>query len=323
MEAGLEPGRNRMEYDAHVGYRHLLEGLQRRKAQTVMQHVHPTEELSPECYWISRELLCFLNNKGNLGRLVPAENLPRREVLSRTSVLPERTPVPVVLKAATDLSSGGGKDVRICRTRRQVRDALRYFASCDRIVVEELLRFEKSHCVQFGALPDGRILDLGMAEQITDPAGRFLGNWLTAPEETPAELVAIGRAIVERGVALGYRGIAGFDAAVCADGRPVVFDLNFRLNGSTAPLLLHAAMARRMGTALMRYRSWTAADGFEGLERAVRRAVGKGFFLPLCIYDPEGTASPGRRPLLSGVVAGGSREEILERERELARTGLV
>lgn len=113
----------------------------------------------------------------------------------------------------------------------------------------------------------------------------------------------------------GYRGFAGFDMGVDAAGQIWVFDLNFRLNGSTTGLLLLRAGFDQLGAPVMRTRSWTAGVGFADLARAVRAAAARGELLPFCLYDPGDGPTPGR---LGGAVLGRSRQEVCQRESDLA-----
>lgn len=308
-EAGFELP-DTLGYDSREAYGRLLAGI---KGPVVFQHAHAPGEVPPDRYWIARDLLCYLNNKANLGALVPPGFAPRRRVAPPVGFLPRA--LPVVLKAATDESTGGGRDVRICRTPAEVAEALRVFDRCDAIVVEEFLPIDASFCVQFATV--GReIRYLGFAEQVTTPEGRFDGSWLDAEASLPDAVVAAGRAIMEAGVARGYRGIAGFDVARCADGRWLYFDLNFRLNGSTAPVLLLRATAARLQLPVFRYRSWCGADGFDALLARARRGLHAGRLLPLSIHA-------GAPPRLSGMVAGTSRADVEQNEHSFGHDALV
>jgi hypothetical protein len=129
--------------------------------------------------------------------------------------------------------------------------------------------------------------------------------------------------IVERAAALGYRGFAGLDMAVCADGGLRVFDLNFRLNGSTVAVLLHGEIHRTRGTAVMRLRSLRATGRFDAMIGAAREAVARGLLVPLATYRPPGGSEPGGAPGLLGLVLGRSRDEVARHEEELTGWGLA
>lgn len=292
-DAGFELPPRRLLYDGSESYRHLLG----RIGETmVVQHVHPVEDITRA--WIPRDLLCFLNNKRNYAEIVPARFLPRRHVLPRREVT--TLSPPVVVKAVTDLSTGGGRDVRLCRTACDLEAAWHYFRCVEEVIAEEWLSFDESICIQFVALRDGSIRCLGFSTQVVSPEGRYLGNLFDIEADPPPFPVEAGQAIMERAVALGWRGIAGFDMATCADGSLKVFDLNFRLNGSTGPLLLSEAIAERLGSARFRYRTWEADQEFPEMLLWARDRMESRSLVPLATYDPAETAAPLDPPRISG-----------------------
>ena len=204
----------------------------------VFQHAHAEEEFEPQRYWMDRALLQRLNNKATLPELVPADRRPRRL---------DRPVLPCVVKRATEWTTGGGRSVRIWHEA---------FGRLEDDVIEEFVEFEETYCLQFGAKPGGTIVDLGFAPQVVTPAGRFLGSRFDIEQRLPADMLDAGRAIMKRATALGYRGIAGFDAGILADGRFLFFDLNFRLNGSSAPLCHLSTAADWLQTGTLRSGTW-------------------------------------------------------------------
>ena len=64
-------------------------------------------------------------------------------------------PLPIVLKAATDLSSGAGADVAICRTIDDLAAARERFAGCKRLVVESCQSILRNLCLHYAVMPDG------------------------------------------------------------------------------------------------------------------------------------------------------------------------
>jgi hypothetical protein len=293
LDTGLGLPPRRLVYDGEESYRRLLDAV---RETMVVQHVHPAGEIART--WISRELLSFLNNKRNYAEVIPERFLPRRRLLPRRDVA--TLSAPVAVKAATDLSSGGGRDVRLCRTTLELEAAAHYFRSVEEVVAEEWLRFDESICIQYAALRDGSVRYLGFSRQVVSPEGRYLGNLFDLEADPPPSSVEAGRVIMERAVALGWRGIAGFDMASCADGSLKVFDLNFRLNGSTGPLLLSRAIAERLGSPRFRYRSWAGEEGFTQMLRWARERMESRDLVPLATYDPTESASPHDHPRISG-----------------------
>lgn len=310
-------------FDSAASYRSVLSRLGQQPKSVVMQHVHPADELPAAAYWIERDLLTFLNNKANLGRLVPEGHVPRRSLVPPATLSAEIRSErwPVVIKAATDQSTGGGYDVRICKSRHELQEASRFFSTCPSVVVEEFLWMEKNLCVQFIATENG-VHYLGTAEQVIDQHGRYNGNWLGADVRVPAPVTELGRAIMERAAVLGYRGFAGFDIAVLADGRIAAFDLNFRVNASTAALLLLPALQEHRGNQVIHLRTWSPTGSFEGLADVLRREADRGVLLPLSIFDPDPSVGSHEGFRLGGLVLGPSRSEVHRTESRL-RTALA
>ena len=137
----------------------------------------------------------------------------------------------------------------------------------------------------------------------------------------PASVVALGEAIAANGVARGYRGLFGVDVALLEDGRAIAFDLNFRSNGSTGMLLLYDAVVRRTGKTVTRLRGWKGIGTYEDLLDAAYIAFDSGYFLPLMTYDPLADGFASSVPRLTGLMLGDSRDEVVEREREMASLG--
>jgi hypothetical protein len=235
--------------------------------KVVLQHVHPPDDVGTGGLWIDPGLLAFLNDKANLAELVPGVHLPQRRVVARRDLVenPERTAtrLPVVLKASSRRSSGAGVAVIFAREPGDVRRAAAYFASCDEVVVENLLAMERNFCVSAAVLPDGEAVLVGAADQECDGTGAYTGTWLGG-ESPPPEALELALTIARRAASLGYRGAVGIDMAVVAGGKVVAFDLNFRVNGSFAPLLIFEG--RRAG--------WAATPRPRSRARAASRGGG-------------------------------------------------
>jgi hypothetical protein len=262
-----------------------------------------------------------LNNKAHLGDLVPPEHTPRRTVVAAPCLSahhPAAAIRPVVLKGATDESTGSGTNVRIAVSDRDIDLAVRELGGARQIVVEEYLPMAKNLCVQFAAQPSGEVHYLGTAEQICSNDGRYQGNWLTVDESQPNDVVRLGRHIMQRAVESGYRGIAGFDMARTADGRLLVFDLNFRFNGSTTPLLMHRVVADRWGASVMLKGGFQFHGPRKRLLDNLRTAAEEHWLLPLAVQIPHEAADP---PRITACTLGQSRDAIRQQLQRAAELG--
>ena len=323
-DAGFQVPAAPCRYRDGADYLRLLSDLSGSGRKIVVQHVHPIAELAPDTCWVPPATLSFLNNKGNLAELVDAPHLPARRIVTtdRLRAKPSPPNLPLVLKAVTDESTGGGIDVVICGTAEELDRAAAYFGACADVVVEDFIEIGRNLCLNYAVTAAGRITYLGCAEQVSDAQGKYHGNWIDAESEAPAVAVEVGVHVVRAGLDRGYWGCVGVDMAIEEDGRVVVFDLNFRLNGSTAALLLAESVRSSLGQPVIRLRSWRGKGTYREMLNAAYTAMGKGLLLPLNSYDPVAGGQPHAPPRMAGLIIGGSRDEVNEREGELAALGL-
>ena len=324
-EAGLPVNATLHVYRSTREYLELLARLTRQGLRLASQRVHPDEEIPPGTALVAPSLLRNLNDKGWMAEIVPREWLPARRTITvaelpagRSLVAPGR---PVVLKAATELPSGGGHGVWICRRAEDVERARAALAAEPRVVVEEFLDIVRSVCVHAVVYPDGSSALIGVAEEVCRE-GRWLGNWHDAlGDNVPQSVLDVVAGIVASASIQGYRGIVGIDVALLEDGPPRVLDLNFRVNGSTAGAWLRASIEQARGRSTIRGRTWTGRHGFAAMLRVVRAAVDRGTLIPLSLYDPD-ACEMGGAARVGGLLFGGSRAEVQEEERRLAADGM-
>lgn len=324
-EAGVPVDATLHVYRSTREYLELLSGLIGQGLRLASQRVHPDEEIPPGASSVAPSLLRSLNDKGWMEEIVPAGWLPARRTMAVADLPAGRSLVaagqPVVLKAATELPSGGGHGVWICRTAEDVERARAALAAEPRVVVEEFLDIARSISVHAVVYPDGSSALVGVAEEVCQD-GRWLGNWHDAAgDRVPQAVLDVVAEIVASASALGYRGIAGIDVALRSDGPPRVLDLNFRVNGSTAGAWLRASIEQTRGRSTIRGRTWTGRHGFAAMLGIVRAAVGRGTLIPLSLYDPD-ACEMGGAARVGGLLLGTSRAEVEEEERRLAEEGL-
>jgi hypothetical protein len=323
-EAGLEIATHRHVYDDAA----CAAGLALRAAgeyagRLVIQHAHPDDVLPPARQWIDPALLRYLNNKANLAELAPPAHVPPRRVVAREAFFASPAPaLPVVLKAVTDESTGGGGAVRVCRSLEDISAARDFFSPCTHVVVESFLRIARNLCLHFAVMPEGRTVYLGFAEQDVTDAGRYRGNWMEISAALDRAIVDAAMPVVERAGELGYRGVAGIDVAITDQGRIYVVDLNFRVNGSTHAVLLAPALLEAFGPAMLHMRSFRCAAGIEPMIAAIRRVRREHAIVPTMLFDPAPAGYRDPEARCGAMVLGSSRDEILAIEAELARHGL-
>lgn len=323
-DAGFEAPPVLLRYFDASDYLRLLKKLCQKEKQLAFQYVHPASEFPSENYWVKPETLSFLNSKVNLATLVSHGHIPLRHVVARdrldSGVSSSR--FPLVVKAVTDEPTGGGCDVVICREPSDLPIAVTTFRSCVHVVVEEFLPIKLNLCLNYAATAGGVIDYLGCAEQVCDAQGKYKGNWIDPEIQAPPLAVEIGTKVVAAGVALRYYGCVGIDMGVLEDDRIVAFDLNFRVNGSTTPLLLAESVRAHLGKTIFRFRRMQGNSTYRNLLKSVYAAMKKGIFLPLATFDPEAGGYFEAPPRLNGLILGNTREEVEEHERELSTIGL-
>jgi len=305
-------------------YMRLIKKLCLGGRKIVTQHVHPENEIPSECCWVSPSVLSFLNNKANLEKLVPVDIVPSRKILPvQEMIKADRTwNPPCVIKAVTDESSGGGVDVYICHSPIDIQKAGAFFIECHHVVIEDYLNMRRNLCLNYCMSKEGDITYLGFAEQVSDVDGIYRGNWIDFKEECPCEIIEAGMKVVRAAFDRGYYGFFGMDVALLEDGHYKIFDLNFRANGSTPAVLYAESIRRKYQKHVMRFRRFTGEGNYRQMLDAVYKAMGNEMFLPLGSCDPSAGPYKQQQPLLIGLILGETRQDVLEKEKELASLGL-
>jgi hypothetical protein len=229
----------------------------------------------------------------------------------------------VVIKAATDESTGGGFDVVICRSEQDLVCAMSVFSVCREVVVESYMDICRNLCLHFSVTRDGCIEYLGFAQQVSDEMGRYRGNWIESEAACPPAAIAMGFDIMHSSFVRGYYGVAGMDVAVLPDGSCKVFDLNFRGNGSTPAVLYARGVQEKYAGSVIRFRRFIAAGSYQEMLAAAYRAMAANLLLPLGSCDPEAGPYCSERPLLIAMIPGETRQHVIEMECQLAAMGLL
>lgn len=323
-KANLEVAASPHVYRTEEDYNKLLNRFSSKKQKIVFNHVHRPNEVDQKAYWIDPKLIGYLNNKANLSKIVPSGYVPRRAIIPSgkiQNVTYEFMKLPLVIKAATNQSTGSGYDVIICRDPKDILRAHSCFNICEAVVVEEHIDIQKIFNTQFAKTVSGQIIYLGTSEQISGPSGNYLGNWITGPETPPNSIVELGHSIMERACQSGFIGIGGFDIALSKDNRVLAIDLNFRLNGSTPALLLRDSIMKIYAAKVLLFRNWKASMDWSRFLLICQEFIESKYLVPISVYNPLSSPYPDSDVLFSGVIVGSSRKDILQKERLLARHG--
>lgn len=121
-----------------------------------------------------------------------------------------------------------------------------------------------------------------------------------------AGMEALVNSIGKRAQEAGYIGLAGCDIGETSDGRLVVFDPNFRINASTAQVLLHRSAAQRMRASVSMAVSLRTSRPFPEMLTRIRDLVASGLFVPLRGMDAGYLSAANGISSLIGFVLGDS-----------------
>lgn len=308
IEAGHPMSCPRLIYQNDAQAIDILKSQAAEGRKLIINHLPLPTSIAPEAMWVDPKLVSRLNNKAALADWVPREFLPRRRVVPSAGIADDPGLLPCVLKVATDSSTGGGADLMACHSRHDFADAFSFFRGAKQLVVEDWIEFTDLWCLNFACTHDGKVEELGSARQLIDSKLAFFGNLFGDVNAPPHSICEVVLALAQRLVADGYCGILGVDVGRAADGSWYLYDINARMNASTAPLLALRKFPWLSSHPLQRS---VRLQG-ESLREVValsRRAVADMRFLPLSTFDP-GVGGLEGAPSIGGIVAGADLEDI-------------
>jgi hypothetical protein len=260
-----------------------------------------------------------LNAKDSLADLVPAEHLPKRQVMSLAAAMEHRPLGPIWLKAAGAQPTGWGFAVRACKDQAAYDQGLADLAALpgvSSVILEEDVPVTHCWCASIGVI-DHAVHFAGWAEQEFASPGRQSGSVINPLAAFPAAAQALVLALGEKARLLGYRGFAGFDVGQTAEGRLVVFDPNFRFNSSTPLAMFHAAMVARSGLPAARGFHLTQSAPMGRLIEATRQATDEGWFLPHRFLDGALLPAAAGNSYVTGMVMGEDLADTVARAARL------
>ncbi|KIX89848.1 hypothetical protein TP70_11085 [Staphylococcus microti] len=275
-------------FNDQQSYEQLLQRLSLEEGRKIyFQYVHDDSIVPPQQYAMNKQTFVDLNNKSKIPEWTDGKYLPRREVVAFEDFEPavRQWDLPVVIKPGDELPTAGGYGVMICYTQDELECAIERVkkaeAATDTLIIEQCVEAVENYCVQFAQHPDKGILYLGAAKQLTNEYGFYKGN--VNAQHVPQAVIDAGHALMEKAVAVGFVGIAGFDILEDANGDVYAIDLNYRQNGSTSMLLLDEALT---GTHHKFYSYVAKGDNARFFE-AIQTFVKKGVLFPLSYYDGD------------------------------------
>lgn len=320
--AGLETGSRLLAYENLEEAVELAKGLINEGWRLVSTYPPPEGLRESEGLLVPVNLYSRLNDKQNIDCLVDKRYLPPHVFVSVGDIEHIQTAFPrkpVFVKGCMDGVTGGGRDVFFCGEpgkRKAVLDWVKNRPEgFSRLRVEEAMEIETSWCINLAIGEEGSRY-LGAAVQLFSEPAKQKGSRMEPGAPLPDLARSVALSVAEKARALGYRGIAGFDAGVTSDGRLFFFDLNFRFVASTPLVLLYHLAEKRFGSCVAETWDKPVKGTLGPALNCLEPFVEKGDFLPFRLY--EGTAISEWKSIVTGIILGGSLSEIEEKKSAIA-----
>lgn len=284
--AGVDLPKNGRIFKDEASYNARLREAEANGEKIFFQYTHEAEYVNPETSYTPRDLFVALNNKSRLKEWTKGKFLPHREEV-QSSELTEKLKsweYPYVLKPGDDHPTAGGYGVMICYNDEDRAKALKRIDEANvesDFIIEDYIQTRVNYCVQYAYSDDLGLKYLGASIQNTDEYGKYKGN-ITA-EHVPDAVIEAGREIMQNGVDMGYRGIAGFDLLVDETDHIYAIDLNFRQNGSTSMLLINDLLQGEY----KKFLGYASAVDNEAFFNKIYQEVAEGRLFPLAYYDGD------------------------------------
>ncbi len=309
--AGVPLSREIRTYRTTEDFHRLVGDVIGNGERLLCQHVHDEDDVPAEACLVAPELLRYLNNKANLPAIVGPEGAPRRRSIGAEDVAGLRVDESWVLKVCSEESSGGGFGVFVHRAGSPIAQPAFVRAGAE-LIVEEYLDLVQNWCVHFCVEAIGEPRLIGATEQLISATGAYGGSRVGGTV-LPAAAAALAQGAVERARELGFIGYCGIDTGLTSSGELRVFDLNFRINASTPPLLVLNAIAASRGSSWAgrgRWQTYRHDGSLPDLVDRLEAVYPDRALVPIASYDPAFTANGSGPSLVSALLVGDDEREL-------------
>lgn len=309
--AGVPVSREIRTYRTAEDFRRLVGDVIGNGERLLCQHVHDEDEVPVEACMVAPSLLRYLNNKANLPAIVGADGAPRRSSISPGDVAALGVDESWVLKVCSDDSSGGGYGVYVHQAGSAIARPS-FVQPGAELIVEEYLDLVENWCVHFCVEAIGAPRLIGATEQLISDTGAYGGSRVGGTVLPPAA-AELCQAVVERARELGFIGYCGVDTGLTSSGEVKVFDLNFRINASTPPLLVLNAIAASRGaswTGRGRWQTYRHSGSLPDLVTRLEAVYPDRALVPIASYDPAFAANGSGPSLLSALLLGDDEQDL-------------
>ena len=309
--AGVPVSREIRTYRTAEGFRRLVGDVLHNGERLLCQHVHGEDEVPAEACLVEPSLLRYLNNKANLPAIVGPDGAPRRSQIGPEDVATLGVDESWVLKVCSDESSGGGFGVYVHQAGTPIARPA-FVQPGAELIVEEYLDLVENWCVHFCVEAIGGPRLIGATEQIISATGAYGGSRVGGTV-LPTAAAELCQSVAERARELGFIGYCGIDTGLMSSGELRIFDLNFRINASTPPLLVLNAIAASRGPAWQgrgRWQTFRHGGPLPELVKRLEAVYPERALVPIASYDPAFTANGSGPSLLSALLLGDDDQDL-------------
>jgi hypothetical protein len=309
--AGVPVSREIRTYRTTEDFQRLVGDVLSNGERLLCQHVHDENEVPADGCMVAPALLRYLNNKANLPAIVGADGAPRRSSIGPEDFATLGVDESWVLKVCSDESSGGGYGVYVHQAHSPIAQPI-FVQPGAELIVEEYLELVENWCVHFCVEAIGGPRLLGATEQLISATGAYGGSRVGGTVLPPAA-AELCQSVAERARELGFIGYCGIDTGLTSSGELRVFDLNFRINASTPPLLVLNAIAASRGPSWEgrgRWQTYRHSGPLPDLVQRLEAVYPDGALVPIASYDPAFTANGSGSSLLSALVIGDDEHDL-------------
>jgi len=209
-------------------YYNLIENIKRKSLITL----HPYSWINEKLYYIDPNITFFLNNKENISKLT--ENTPKRETLLLEEIR-KIDKFPVVLKSFTWASWDW---VRIINDKKKLLDALDYFKSEEKLIVEEYIYAVDNIWIQLFISEKGEVKILGVSRQIVTDEWEYEWSIFNRNDNIDPNLEKIALDVWINASKIWFNWICWLDFLKDELGQYFLIDPNFRLTWATSGIFL-------------------------------------------------------------------------------------
>ena len=309
--AGVPVSREIRSYRTTEDFHRLVGDVIGNGERLLCQHVHDEDDVPAEACLVAPPLLRYLNNKANLPAIVGADGAPRRSSIGPEDVAALGVDESWVLKVCSDDSSGGGYGVYVHQAGSAIAQPS-FVQPGAELIVEEYLDLVENWCVHFCVEAIGAPRLLGATEQLISATGAYGGSRVGGTVLPPAA-AELCQAVAERARELGFIGYCGIDTGLTSTGELKVFDLNFRINASTPPLLVLNTIAASRGPSWEgqgRWQTYRHSGSLPALVKRLEAVYPDRALVPIASYDPAFTANGSGPSLLSALLIADDEQDL-------------